>query len=95
MDHIMSSCTATDDALLKWTLAKRKMIIQNYGTPAGSAFAHAAMLSDVPTDDPNTLPTLKECTDEFDDTEVSVPFTYVAFSSPIAPGRDLFQLLGG
>jgi hypothetical protein len=27
IDHIMSSCTAPSDALLKWTLAKGKMII--------------------------------------------------------------------
>jgi hypothetical protein len=27
LDHILSSCTAPDDALLRWTLAKRKMII--------------------------------------------------------------------
>jgi hypothetical protein len=73
-------------------MAKRKLIIQKYGTHVvGFASAHIAMLSDVPTYDPNTLPTLEECTDEFDDTEVSVPFTYVGFSSSIAPGRDLFQ----
>jgi hypothetical protein len=87
LDHIMSSCTASDDALLKWTLAKRKLIIQKYGTSAG--FAHVALLSDVPTDDHDTLPTLEECPYKFDDTEVSVPFTSVAFSSSIVPGRDL------
>jgi hypothetical protein len=27
LDHILSSCTAPDDALMRWTLAKRKMII--------------------------------------------------------------------
>jgi hypothetical protein len=26
-DHRLSSCTAPDDALLRWTLAKRKLII--------------------------------------------------------------------
>jgi hypothetical protein len=32
-DHILSSCTALDDALLRsLTLAKRKMIIHKYGT---------------------------------------------------------------
>jgi hypothetical protein len=92
LNHILSSCTVSDDALLKWTLAKRKLIIQKYGTPVfGSALAHAAMLSDVPSDDPDSLPTLEECTDEFDDTGVSVPFTLVAFSSSLAPGRDLSQ----
>jgi hypothetical protein len=46
-------------------MAKRTFIIQKYGTPAaGSASAHAALLSDVPTDDPDSLPTLEKCTDE-------------------------------
>jgi hypothetical protein len=91
LDHIMSSCMASYDALLKWTMAKRKLIIQKYGTYVDSAYVHAALLSDVPTDDPGTLPTLEEYTDEFDDTEVSVPFTFVAFSSSIVAGHDLSQ----
>jgi hypothetical protein len=91
LDHIMSSCAASDDALLKWTLAKRKMIIHKYGTPCGSASTHAALMSDVPIDDSDSLPTLEDCTDEYDDTEVSVPFSSVAFSSSITPGRDLSQ----
>jgi hypothetical protein len=36
------------------------MIIQKYGTPIGSAFAHAALLSDVTGDDIDSLPTLEE-----------------------------------
>jgi hypothetical protein len=51
------------------------------------------MVSDVPTYDHDTLPTLEECTDKFDDNEVSVPVTSLAFSSSIAPGRDLSQFL--
>jgi hypothetical protein len=90
-NHILSSCTTSDDALLKWTLAKRKMIVQKYGTPTGSSSAHTALLSDGPLVDPDTMPTLEDCTDEFDDCEVRVPFTSVAFSSFIAPGRDLSQ----
>jgi hypothetical protein len=89
LDHILSSCSAPDDALLRWTLAKRKMIIQRYGAPGGSHYAHAAMLSEVPADDSDSLPTLEECTDEYDDTEVSVPFSSVAFSSSLTPGRNL------
>jgi hypothetical protein len=85
MDHIMSSCIAPDDALMRWTIAKRKMIILKYGAPAGSHSAHAALLSDVPADDSDSLPTLEECTDEYDDTEVSVPFSSVAFSSSLTP----------
>jgi hypothetical protein len=34
LDHIMSSCTAPDDALMRWTIAKRKMIIEKYGAHA-------------------------------------------------------------
>jgi hypothetical protein len=59
------------------------MIIQKYGAHGGSHSAHAALLSDVPADDWDGLPTLEECTDEYDDTEVSVPFTSVAFSSSV------------
>jgi hypothetical protein len=89
VDHILSSCSARDDALLRWTLAKRKTIIHKYGTPAGSSFAHAALLSDVTADDTASLPTLEDCTDEYDDTEVSAPFSFVAFSFSLTPGRDL------
>jgi hypothetical protein len=67
------------------------MIVKKYGTLAGCASADAALLSDVPLDDPDTMPTLEECTDDFDDTEVSVPFSSVALSSSFAPGRDLSQ----
>jgi hypothetical protein len=89
MDHIMSSCTAPDDALLRWTIAKRKMIIQKYGAPGGFHYAQAAQLSDVPADDSDSLPTLEECTDEYDDIEVSLPFSSVAFSSSLTHGRNL------
>jgi hypothetical protein len=90
MDHIFSSCTASDDALPKWTLAKRKMIIQKYGTPGG-AHSHAALLSDVTADDTDGLSTLEDCTNEYDDTEVSDPFSSIAFSSSLIPDRDLSQ----
>jgi hypothetical protein len=91
LNHILSSCASSDDELLKWTVAKRKMIIQTYGTHGGFASAHAAMLSDVSTDDLDAMPTLEECTDEYDDTEVSVPFSSLALSSSLAHGRDLSQ----
>jgi hypothetical protein len=58
MDHIMSSCIAQDDALREWTLAKRKMIVQKCGTLGGSASAHAALLSDLPADKIESLPTV-------------------------------------
>jgi hypothetical protein len=91
LDHIMPCCIAPDDALLKWTLAKRKMIVQKYGTLGGCASAHSALLSDVPADDAATLPNLEECRDEDDDSEVSVPLNSVAFSSSLTHGRDLSQ----
>jgi hypothetical protein len=89
----MSSYTAPYDALLKWTLAKWKMIVQKYGTLGGSASAHASLLSDVLADETDSLPTLEDCTDEYDETKVSVPFNSVAFSSSITRGRDLSQYL--
>jgi hypothetical protein len=94
LNHILSSCAASNDAILKWTLAKRKMTIHKYGTPRGHALAHAALLSDVPTNDLEVMPTLEECTDEYDDNEVSVPFSSVAFSSSLALGRGLSQFFG-
>jgi hypothetical protein len=65
------------------------MIIPKYGTHGGSTSAHAALLSDVTADDTDGLPTLEDCTDEYDDTEVRVPFRSVA--SSLSPGRDLSQ----
>jgi hypothetical protein len=76
---------------MRWTLAKRKMIIEKYGTHGGSASAHATLLSDVTADDTDGLPTLEDCTDEYDDTEVSVPFSFLAFLSSLNPGRDISQ----
>jgi hypothetical protein len=49
------------------------------------------MLSDITADDTDILPTIEDCTDEYHDTEVSVPFNSVAFSSSLTPGRDLSQ----
>jgi hypothetical protein len=90
----MSACTATDDAILKWNLAKREITAQKYGAAGGTTSAHAALLSDVhvddaPADDTDSLPTLEDCADDYDDDEVSVPFISVAFSSSLAPGRNL------
>jgi hypothetical protein len=90
----MSACTAPDDAILKWNLAKRKMTVRKYGAPGGPISAHAAMLSDVPADDApaddaDSLPTLEDCADDCDDGEVSVPFSSMAFSSSLTRGRNL------
>jgi hypothetical protein len=92
----MSACTAPDDAILKWKLAKRKMLVQMYGAPRGTTSARVALLSDVPADDApaddaDSLPTLEDCADDCADNEVSVPFNSVAFSSSLTPGRDLSQ----
>jgi hypothetical protein len=69
----MSACTAPDDAILKWNLAKRKTTVQKYGAPGGTTSAHAALLSDVPADDApaddadSLLPSLEDCADDCDD----------------------------
>jgi hypothetical protein len=93
----MSACTAPDDAIFKWNLAKRKMTVQKYGAPGGTTSAHAALLSDVladdaPADDADSLPTLDGCADDCDDDEVSVPFNSMAFSSSLTPGRNLSEV---
>jgi hypothetical protein len=48
-------------------------------------------LSDVIAEDSGGLPTLEGYIDENDDTEVSVSFSSVVFSSSLTPGRDLSQ----
>jgi hypothetical protein len=72
LDHIMSSRTATDDALIKWTLPKRKMIVHKYGAPSEHA-SHNALLSDMYQSDrygdaPGVGPSEMECIDEYDAT---------------------------
>jgi hypothetical protein len=68
------------------------MIIKKYGSSGGSATPHVALMSDATAaDDLDGLPTLEDCTYEYDDTEVSVPFIFVAFSSSLTSGRDLSQ----
>jgi hypothetical protein len=99
LNHLMSACTAPEDAILKWNLAKRKMLVQKFGAPGGTTSAHVALLSDVladdaPADDADSLPTLEDCADDHDDDEVSVPFSFVAFSSSLTPCRDLSTVLG-
>jgi hypothetical protein len=93
LDHILSSCTASYDALLKWTLAKRKMIVQKHGAPSGQA-SHTALLSDMHKSDTNgnapvAGPSEMECTGEYDNTEVGTTYCFIAFSSSTTPGRDL------
>jgi hypothetical protein len=93
LGHILSSSTASDDALLKWKLAKRKLIVKKYGN-SSHASARAALLSDLSHEDtsprePLDVPTLEKCTGVYDDTEVSLSFSSVAFSSSLTPGRDL------
>jgi hypothetical protein len=65
------------------------MIIQKYDTLGGNADAHADMLSDVPTDDTEAMPIFEECTEGYDDNEVSAPFSSFTFLSSLAHGRNL------
>jgi hypothetical protein len=95
--HFLSSCTASDDAFLRWILVKRKLIVKKYGTPSSVASAHADLMSDLSHADPSPhapldMPALEECTDVYDDTKVSISFTSVAFFSSLTPGRDLSAL---
>jgi hypothetical protein len=52
MDRILSSRTAPGATLLKWSIAKRKMIIQKYGSPS-SIIADTVLLDDVSYNDSN------------------------------------------
>jgi hypothetical protein len=49
------------------------MIVQKYGSPKSTSSPHTALMSDVPLDDSLELasvdiPTLGECTNDYDDT---------------------------
>jgi hypothetical protein len=71
---MMSSFTTIYDTLLKWTLAKRKMIVQRYGTPSGHASYNALLYADMHQSDtdgdaPGAGPSKMECTGGNDDTE--------------------------
>jgi hypothetical protein len=88
----MYACTSPDDAILKWNLAKRKMTVQKYGAPGGSTSAHAALLSnvpadDAPADDTDSLPTLEDCADDYDDHPSPKVVTYHSYGSLIPPAR--------
>jgi hypothetical protein len=76
---------------LKWSLAKRKMLVQKYGTPSGLA-SHVVLLgdvhqSDVESDALGAGPSKMECGDEYDDKGASVSFNFVAFFASAPPGR--------
>jgi hypothetical protein len=76
--------------LLKWTLAKRRMIVQKYGTPSEHA-SHNARLSDVHQSDADidatgAGPSEMECTYEYDDIEASGTFSSVPLSASTPPG---------
>jgi hypothetical protein len=96
LDHILSSSALSNDAHLKRTLAKRKMKVQKYGAPSGHT-SHNALMSDMHESDTDgdargAGPLEMECTDEYDDTEVSATFCSIAFCASTPPGRDLSQL---
>jgi hypothetical protein len=81
---------------LKRTLARRKLIVLKYESPNITTLAHAALMSDTPHADSSPraaldVPTLEECTVDYNDKGVSLPLSYVAFSSSLAPGRDLSE----
>jgi hypothetical protein len=74
------------------------LTVQKHGTPNGTTPAHAALLRDMSHADSDVhasldVPTLEECTGDYDDTKVSVPFSSVTLSFSLAPGRDLSEIL--
>jgi hypothetical protein len=57
LNHIMSSCTASHEALVKRFMArKRMMIVWKYKTPGGIAHAHAALKHAFPLTTPMDSP---------------------------------------
>jgi hypothetical protein len=68
LDQILSFCTISDDALLKWIPAKRLMIVRKYGAPSGPS-SHNALLTDVhhsdaESDAPGAGPFEMKCTSD-------------------------------
>jgi hypothetical protein len=89
-NHVWSTCKAHDADVLRWTLAKRKRVAEKY---AGHA-PPTAHLSDVaaasaPLEDDIDCPLEYDMQDEYDDTEVSVSFTSIAFASPASSIVDM------
>jgi hypothetical protein len=69
------------------------MIVQKYGTMSGQR-SQNALLSDIHQssthgDAPGAGPQEMECTNEYDDTEVSATFCSIAFCASTPPGRGI------
>jgi hypothetical protein len=94
LDHILSSYAASDDTLMKWTLAKRKLIAQkNWQPQQHCPRACCPLERPLPRGHLSAysldFPILEEYTDVYDDTKVSLPSSYVAFFFSLDHGRDI------
>jgi hypothetical protein len=89
-NHVLSTCKAPDADVLRWTLAKRKQIAEKYAgqTPPTAHLSDVAAASS-PLEDGTECPLEYDMEDEYDDTAVSVSFTYLAFTSPASAVADL------
>jgi hypothetical protein len=89
-NHVWSTCKAPDADVLRWTLAKRKHIAGMYvGQSPPTAHLNDVAAAIAPLEDGAVCPLEYEIKDEYDDTVVSVSFTYVAFTSHASSVADM------
>jgi hypothetical protein len=81
-NHAWSTCKAPDVDVLRWTLAKRKQIAEkSAGHPPPTAHLSDVADASATLEDDTVCPLECDMQDEYDDTEVSVSLTSVAFTS--------------
>jgi hypothetical protein len=89
-NYVRSTCKAPDADVLRWTLAKRKQIAKKYaGQPPPTAHLSDVAAAFAALEDDIDSHLEYDMQDEYDDTEVSVSHTYVAFTSPASSVTDL------
>jgi hypothetical protein len=81
-NHVWSTCKAHDPDVLRWTLAKRKQIAEQYaGQPPPTAHISDVHAGSDPWEDAADCPLEYDMEDENDDTAVNISFASVAFAS--------------
>jgi hypothetical protein len=82
-NHVWSTCNALDVDVFRWTMAKRKQIAEKYaGQPPPTAHLSDVAAASATMEDDTDCHLEYDMQDEYDDTEVSVSLTSVAFTSP-------------
>jgi hypothetical protein len=89
-NHAWSTCKAPDVDVLRLTMAKRKQIAEkSAGHPPPTAHLSDVAAASATLEDDTDFPLEYDMQDEYDDTEVSVSLTSVAFTSPASSVANL------